>query len=145
MSAYIDLSNQIFGKLKVIKLSHTHNTHAFFTCKCECGSTVVVSSSNLQSKNTKSCGIGKCRAMYTHGMTNTHFYKRWAGLKERQKGNISKEWLNFQTFYEDTYPTFKNHYSLRIIDKYKAYSKDNCYWSIPSEKRCDKNERIYFN
>ena len=145
MSAYIDLTNQTFGKLKVIKLSHTNNTHAFFVCKCECGNKVVVSSSNLKSKNTKSCAKGQCRARYAHGMAKTKFYRRWSALKERQKENISKEWQLFQTFYDDTYPTFKSHYSLRIIDKNKVYSKENCYWSIPSEKRQIINKRIYFS
>ncbi|MEA3228875.1 MAG: hypothetical protein U9P38_07375, partial [Campylobacterota bacterium] len=72
------------------------------------------------------------------------FYRRWETMKINHKDNISKDWIAFINFKNDTYDTFKKEYSLRRIDNKKPYSKENCYWSVPSENRNDKNERILF-
>ena len=65
-------------------------------------------------------------------------------MKTKHKNDIAKEWEKFINFKYDTYDTFKEKYSLRRLDSTKPYSKENCYWSIPSKKRTDKNERILF-
>ncbi len=57
----IDLKGQRFGMLTVIKRVGT-NKHrkALWKCKCDCGKITTVSSVDLRSGNTKSCGcLGK--------------------------------------------------------------------------------------
>lgn len=56
---YRDLTGQVFGKLTVINVKNFNNGHANFLCKCECGNMTIVSSGNLRSGQTKSCGCLK--------------------------------------------------------------------------------------
>ena len=56
-----DITGQRFGMLTVMKRAGT-NKHrkALWICKCDCGRTTVVSSVDLVTGNTKSCGcLGK--------------------------------------------------------------------------------------
>ena len=60
----IDLTNQTFEKLTVIKRISTSKTPAgatkiFWLCKCECGNQCVVEGNALKTGNTKSCGCIK--------------------------------------------------------------------------------------
>ena len=57
--AYRDLTGQRFGRLTVIRLTEdllTSNWSKQWLCKCDCGSEAIVSSSNLVSGATRSCG-----------------------------------------------------------------------------------------
>ena len=52
-SKAIDLIGQRFGRLTVVKRAETNN-RVHWECKCDCGNTAVVQSSNLKNGNTKS-------------------------------------------------------------------------------------------
>ena len=54
----IDLSGKRFGRLEVIQDSGKRTKHRqiIWTCKCNCGTILEVSSGNLRSGNTLSCG-----------------------------------------------------------------------------------------
>ena len=58
MTQRIDLAGQKFGKLTVIKYSHTGKPRgtAFFLCKCDCGEMTTVASGHLRNGHTQSCG-----------------------------------------------------------------------------------------
>ncbi len=55
-------AGDVFGKLTLIKHAYSlkrkdgKSGERVWLCKCECGKTVEVRSSNLKSGNTKSCG-----------------------------------------------------------------------------------------
>ena len=51
-----DLRGKIFGNLDVIKYSHKKFNRIYWLCKCKCGNTHRVSTSNLIAGNTKTCG-----------------------------------------------------------------------------------------
>ena len=85
-----DLTNQKFGKLKVIKnLGYIPDRHStFYECLCECGKITTVSGGDLKSGHTKSCGcliykqkditnqkFGKLTALYFNGYTNSGHIK----------------------------------------------------------------------
>ncbi len=65
-----DLTNQTFGRLKVIKATAQRSgSDIKWLCKCSCGNETVVATRNLTTSNTKSCGCltrietkGKCVA-----------------------------------------------------------------------------------
>ena len=59
----VDLTGQIFGKLKAIERdnSKTESKKVFWLCQCECGKIVSVQYSNLITGNTKSCGCLKSK------------------------------------------------------------------------------------
>jgi len=54
-----DLTGHRYGKLTVIERRGSKRTYAAWLCKCDCGNEVVVSSGNLRSGNTKSCGCSR--------------------------------------------------------------------------------------
>lgn len=55
-----DLTGNVYGKLKVIKfVGQDTSHHCLWECKCECGNTTIVSSSNLTTYHTMSCGCNK--------------------------------------------------------------------------------------
>lgn len=60
MGQFIDLSNQKFNKLLVIKRvdvpAHIKHRNAHFLCLCECGNETIVASNSLKSNKIKSCG-----------------------------------------------------------------------------------------
>ncbi len=52
-----DLIGQKFGKLTVLyKTKIDKNGHSYWMCQCECGNQKEISSSNLKSNRTQSCG-----------------------------------------------------------------------------------------
>lgn len=54
---FVDMSGMKLNKLTVLELSHVGvNSLAYWSCKCECGESVVVSGASLRKGNTKSCG-----------------------------------------------------------------------------------------
>ena len=61
-SKFIDLSNQKFGKLTVIKKIGTYKSlttterDIIYLCKCDCGNEVNVKGNNLRCGHTQSCG-----------------------------------------------------------------------------------------
>lgn len=66
--ARLNLKHEVYGKLKVIELSHiAKNGQQMWRCQCECGSITVVQQGHLRGKKgTKSCG--KCNRYKTVGL-----------------------------------------------------------------------------
>ena len=58
MGKVIDITNQRFNKLLVIKRDFEKNINhkAYWICKCDCGNIVSVRGQNLRQGKTKSCG-----------------------------------------------------------------------------------------
>ena len=55
-----DLTGQKFGKLTVIAYAgKDKNHHTLWKCQCECGNITIVSTSNLTTGHTMSCGCNK--------------------------------------------------------------------------------------
>lgn len=55
----LDLTGRVFGRLTVIKFDHKKNKVRYWMCKCQCGNTHIVSTSNLTGEITRSCGCLK--------------------------------------------------------------------------------------
>lgn len=52
----VDLTNQRFGRLVVVKEAGRQRGAVLWECWCDCGKTVVVSSGNLKGNKQRSCG-----------------------------------------------------------------------------------------
>lgn len=50
------LVGEVFGRLTVIRFSHTANELNYWTTQCSCGNEVIVPTAQLKCGNTKSCG-----------------------------------------------------------------------------------------
>ena len=58
MSQYIDLQDQKFGRLTVLKEAGRHKITkgVLWLCQCECGNTCIVMGKYLRKGEVKSCG-----------------------------------------------------------------------------------------
>lgn len=57
MSQRIPMEGKRFGRLTVLRYSHTNkNKRAFYVCRCDCGKECIIMGKYLRNGDTKSCG-----------------------------------------------------------------------------------------
>jgi len=87
MGRFIDLTGEVFGRLKVVKrLPNDDNNKAVWLCECKCGRTVILSSNLLKFKKYVSCG--EC------GYLSTGYLKKYLKKEKVRKKRTSKIYLN---------------------------------------------------
>lgn len=59
MGTFIDLTGQRFGRWTVIEISNCHKSRLHWLCRCDCGTSRFISSSNLRCGTSKSCGCSR--------------------------------------------------------------------------------------
>ena len=130
MGKFLDLSDQRYGRLIVIKYMGILKGRSSWLCKCDCGNQIVTSSNSLQRGKTQSCGcirkeLAKAKSkkagdergksLRKHGKCNERLYGVWKSMKARCLNPNSKDfkdygsrgikvcdkWLNdFKAFYD---------------------------------------------
>lgn len=82
MGKFIDITNQRFGKLFVIKnVGKLDKKNYFWECQCDCGKIVTIKGSNLRSGNTKSCGCGRYDGLKKYNIEQSEKAKLKKGEK----------------------------------------------------------------
>lgn len=158
---YKNLTGLKFNKLTVIKLkSKNKNGSYIWECKCDCGNTIYVTTSQLKSGQTKSCGcLRKEKHHKTHGLTKHKLYRIYWGMKGRcydiknHRYNlyggrgiaICDEWLNnFLSFYNWSIQNgYKDGLTIDRIDGNNNYTPSNCRWI--NKKNQNRNLRTNNN
>lgn len=164
-----DLTGQTFGKLTVVSLlpTRTKSKHTQWRCRCACGGwSPCVTSSNLKTGNTASCGCDQKRrasevgrANRTHGLTgqtgNAH-YSRWKSVKARTGNSNHKSYQNyggrgiklhdpwvedfisFKTWLDENLGPCPDGHSLDRIDNDGNYEPNNLRWATQSQQERNK-------
>jgi len=144
-----------FGKLTVLNRTRGNNGNVAWVCKCDCGNTTIVYTSDLTTGHTKSCGCSH-NGHPTHNMTYTPIYKIWKHMKSRcynphnnryefygAKGiTVCNKWLHFEGFYEDMGSTYSKGLSIDRINVNGNYEPSNCKWSTDLEQANNKTNSI---
>lgn len=169
MSRFIDLTNQKFGRLTVIKRVD-QKTPIRWLCKCECGNLKEVYATHLRSGNTLSCGclareiavkmghqrdIGK--RSFKHGDFGTKLYGIWAGMKRRCYNRNTKyyadyggrgikvceEWQEYINFKQWAVSAgYKEGLTIERINVDFDYLPDNCKWISIHEQNLNKRNSV---
>lgn len=168
MSALKDLKGMTFGELTVIeRAKNNKNGKARWLCLCSCENKKIISSANLLSGHTMSCGCmrGKCKAgnfrkSYKkrvgnrNGLSNHRLYGIWRNMKMRcnlkscenyhyygGRGiKVCDEWTNdFMNFYNWA---MANGYTEKLtLDRKNNdgnYEPNNCRWVTQSVQNMNK-------
>lgn len=124
MTTKIDLKNQRFGRLTVIRDSKERAKcgHIIWLCRCSCGRQTKVISGNLRYGHTRSCGclsreriatLGRANLRHGENDKNSRLYVAWINLKRKcynpnainfknyggKKVRVCEEWLDRKTGY----------------------------------------------
>jgi len=154
--AYMDLTGQRFGRLVVLKeVERNKFGHIQWLCQCDCGNTVVSSTSVLRCGKRKSCGCIQPR----YYSQNKRLYGVWCSMLSRCKNpniksykdygargiKVCPEWHVFKNFLDwamssgyDPEAPF-GEYTIDRIDTNKDYCPENCRWV--SYKQQARNNR----
>jgi len=162
----MELIGNKYGKLTVVEFAGIKNHKARWKCTCDCGLSVVVTTGNLRSGNTTSCGCvhreqvrvtGKANTKHGESHSNrTRLYTIWCGMHQRcenphrtayklygGKGvKVCEDWKDYEAFKSWSMSNgYADNLSIDRIDHDGNYSPTNCRWITQSENtaRANKN------
>lgn len=110
-----------FGRLTVINRAPSRSDHAYWSCACDCGSTVIVRSSSLTGGKTSSCGCvradlsrdritdrnrtaqGNRTAQLARTAPNANNTSGYRGVTARKTGYAARVIVNGRYIYLGTY------------------------------------------
>ena len=150
--AFIDRTGERYGNLVVLEFlgKPPGKTKAVWDCICDCGTKAKVTSSNLATGHTQSCGCLQVKVMEDrriYAKEDTQEYVIWRGIKQRTgkcPGKNAKwysdihmhpDWFDsFDTFLQDMGKRPTPNHSIERLDGTKGYVPGNCVWVTPVDQ-----------
>ena len=155
MPKFIDLTGKKFGSLTVTGRASRKGRDAFWSCKCDCGREVEVTSSNLKTGNTKSCGCLK-RALlinknHVHGFCDHKLYTVWCNMLTRCSNkyyhryggrgiSVCEEWKKPEVFIQWALKSgWEDGLQIDRVDNDGDYCPENCRFVTRLENAHNKS------
>lgn len=148
----LDIAGQRFGRLVPIEIvGRDQNRKVLWRCACDCGSHTTVTTLQLTSGNTKSCGCIRATEpgnQYKHGMSHSPEHDAWAKMRERctnpknrvyaQYGGrgirVAKRWESFAAFLRDVGERPGPGWELQRKNPDGNFTPSNVRWGLRSER-----------
>lgn len=167
MSKAVDLTNQKFGRLLVVKrMGSDKFKHSIWLCKCDCGNIKIIASNHLKRGNTKSCGcLAKeilSKRMSRHNMNGTRINRIWLRMKNRCNNKNDEHYKNYGergikvcNEWNDKENGFMNFYNWAMQNGYKSdltidridvngnYEPNNCRWITMFDQQSNKRNNYF--
>lgn len=161
----IELTGQTFGRLTVLSFTgRTDKFHrALWLCQCSCSKQIVVTSHNLRTGQTKSCGCLHIETLHkhrlarkTHGFTGTRIHRIWKAMLQRcfnpnmfhfhrygGRGiTVCERWRKFENFLADVgEPPSPEHSLDRYPNPNGNYEAGNVRWATPKQQRDNTSQK----
>lgn len=163
--AFIDRVGHKYGRLTVTGFlgKPEGRTKAVWECLCDCGKLTTVTSSNLATQHTVSCGCllsETSAAKRIYKAEDASEYAVWRSVRQRTGSNsgknhqwyagigMSAEWKDsFETFLADIGKRPSMKHSIERLDCSLGYYKDNCVWATAQDQANNRstNHALTFN
>lgn len=151
---FLNLAWQRFGRWTVLPRYERVRLNTLWLCRCDCGAEGWISTGNLRSEKSVSCGCfaksQRSERARTHGMSKTNVYNTWQGMKGRclnpdddafknygGRGiEICARWLDFENFWTDMGPAWRPGLTIERQNNDGNYEPGNCIWiPLPDQSK----------